>query len=147
MKRIGLFAGSFDPFTIGHADIVDRSCKLFDKVYVLVTTNTSKTRTFTHEEVGERIRNHYKNNDQVEVFVTTDRLTIDWTEGKNIGFLIRGIRDLIDFEYEKNLDVINKELTDIEIVFLMTSPQIQHISSSFVRELIKYNKPYEKYII
>lgn len=145
--KIGLFAGSFDPFTIGHADIVKRSLDIFDEVHILISNNLKKTRYFPHEIIKNSLEEYYKDNEKVKVFVVHDRITDFNLPDYEYSYLIRGIRDSADFDYEKQLTIINKELTGLDSMFLMTNSAIQHISSSFVRELMKYNKEYEQYII
>ena len=116
MKKIGVFAGSFDPFTIGHKDIVDRALEsVADEVIVAIGINYEKKYTFSLEE----------------------RL-----QAKRVGasFLLRGVRSIKDFEFERDMAEINKRLTGIETILLFTDPELACVSSSVVRELITYNK-------
>lgn len=146
MIRVALFPGTFDPFTRGHADIVSRGLVLFDKVIIGVGVNTNKCAT-SLEFRCEYIQGLYKNDDRVEV-QSYDGLTVDFAKRCGVCAILRGIRDVKDYEYERAIDAINKDLNgDIETVFLFASPQLAHISSSMVRELQHYNKDIDRYLV
>lgn len=133
--RIALFPGTFDPFTIGHKDIVDRALKMFDKVVVAVGYNEHKT---TGGSVAERenfIRAVYDGVDSVEV-ASYSGLTVDFARAVGADFIVRGLREVKDFEYERNLADTNAAISGMETVFLVARPEYGFISSSMVRELI-----------
>lgn len=140
-----LFPGSFDPFTIGHKWIVDKALEIADKVVVAIGINENKTRTFTIEDVAEKIKKVYSQNPRVEV-ITYKGLTIDIAKQVGTTAIVRGVRSTIDFEYEKNIADINRELSGIETILLFTNPTLSHISSSMVRELNHFGYDISKYI-
>ncbi len=137
--KIALFPGTFDPFTLGHYSIVERALPLFDRIVVAVGVNNQKRTLFSEEERLDCIRSLYCGNDRVDV-VSYNGLTVDAARNCGAQFIVRGVRMIQDFEYEKNLAVVNRELTGIETVFLYTLPELGHVSSSIVRELISYGK-------
>jgi pantetheine-phosphate adenylyltransferase len=138
VDKIALFPGSFDPFTKGHLDIVNRSLKLFHKVIVAIGHNSKKHRYFEILKTKASIENHFQGNPHVEVMVY-DELTAQIAKKKDAQYLIRGLRNTTDFEYENSISQINRHLNlDLETVFLITSPQFAHINSSIIREVHKY---------
>lgn len=137
--KIALFPGTFDPFTLGHYSIVERALPLFDRIVVAVGVNNQKRTLFSEEERLDCIRSLYCGNDRVEV-IAYSGLTVDTARSCGAQFIVRGVRMIQDFEYEKNLAVVNRELSGIETVFLYTLPELGHVSSSIVRELISYGK-------
>jgi len=147
-NKIAIFAGTFDPYTIGHHDLVMRSLPLFDEVIIGIGNNSSKIRTFSLDYVLERIEKLYAYEPKVKV-KSYSGLTTKFAEMKNAKFLIRGIRNTIDFEYENTIAQANKYLNpNIETVFLITDPKYAHVSSTVVRELHKNNvdiKPFLPY--
>lgn len=143
--RRAIFAGSFDPFTIGHADIVSRGLSLFDEVIIAIGENISKTGTHSTDERRETIERIYADNDRVRV-VTYNTLTADLARNLDAQFLLRGVRNTVDFEYERSMAEANHELAGLETVVLMTRPELAHISSTLVRDLEKYNKDITKYL-
>ncbi|MBR4118976.1 MAG: pantetheine-phosphate adenylyltransferase [Bacteroidales bacterium] len=140
-----LFPGSFDPFTIGHKWVVDKSLEIADKVVVAIGVNENKKRTFAVEDVAEKIKKTYAQNPRVEV-VTYKGLTIDIAKEVGAAAIVRGVRSTIDFEYEKNIADINRELSGIETILLFTHPTLSHVSSSVVRELNHFGYDISKYI-
>ena len=138
MKSVGVFPGSFDPFTKGHEDIVRRILPLYDEVVVAIGINTNKKSMFTLESRLNHIRSIFEEEPKV-VIETYEGLTTDFCEQKGAGSLIRGIRNSIDSEYEKSIAQMNKDLSGIETVFLMTAPEFSAINSSIVREIKKNN--------
>ena len=138
-ERIALFPGSFDPFTIGHADIVKRGLDLFDKIVIAVGVNASKHHHFTTEERVQAIRKLYDGDLRIEV-TNYDDLTVDLAQRVGAKFILRGIRSVKDFEYERDIASINKRLADVETVFLFSDPAHADISSGVVRELMAYGK-------
>ena len=138
-QRIAIFPGSFDPYTIGHASIVDRALPLFDKIVVAIGVNRNK-RSFLTEELRIRmIADLYADEPKVEV-ISYDGLTVDAARECGARFLLRGVRMIQDFEYEKNLAEVNRSISGLETVLLYTLPEYGHISSSIVRELISYGR-------
>ena len=140
MKKIGVFAGSFDPFTIGHKDIVDRALEsVADEVIVAIGINYEKKYMFSLEERLQAIQKVYENEPRVRV-ESYEGLTTDFAKSVGASFLLRGVRSIKDFEFERDMAEINKRLTGIETILLFTYPELACVSSSVVRELITYNK-------
>ncbi len=145
MKR-ALFAGSFDPFTIGHKAIVDRSLMLFDEVVVAFGVNVMKTPFMPLEERMDRVRAVYKDDDRVKV-VSYEGLTVDLAKEMEVTCLLRGVRNAIDYEYEKTIAEVNQKLCGIETVLLVADSETGHVSSSLVRELAHFGKEIDKLIV
>ncbi len=139
MKRIALFPGTFDPFTIGHESIVRRGLELVDEVIIAIGINDKKLTYFTLEKRMEAIQNLYAGEPRIRV-VSYDSLTVDFAAEVGAQFIMRGIRTVNDFEYEKSIADVNRKLTGIETFLLFTEPEHTHISSSIVRELLRYGK-------
>lgn len=139
MKRIAIFPGSFDPFTIGHASIVERGLPLFDEIVIGVGFNANKRTLLSPEERVEAIQALYANEPRISV-VSYDDLTIDLARREGAGYILRGLRSVKDFEYERDIANINNRLAGVETVLLFTEPQFSDISSSVVRELIAFGK-------
>src|SRR6478736_8859581 len=138
MPRIALFPGSFDPFTKGHEDIVLRSLNLFDEVIISIGTNAAKSRYFPLETMVIKIEDLFKDHPKVKV-MTYQGLTAEFAKKIDAQYLIRGLRNTTDFEYENTISQANKYLSgNLETIFLITSPHLAYISSSIVRELHKY---------
>jgi pantetheine-phosphate adenylyltransferase len=136
--KIAVFAGSFDPITLGHIEIVERGTALFDKVIVGVGVNSSKQTLFTAAQRLAWVEGCFKGHAGVEVH-PYDILTVDFARQHNATFLLRGLRNYADLEYETHISRINRHLNaDMETVFLVCSAQRSHISSSFVREIHRY---------
>ena len=140
-----LFPGSFDPFTIGHKWVVDKALTIADRVVIAIGVNENKKRTFAIEDVELAIKNVYAQNPQVEV-ITYSGLTIDVVKEVGADAIVRGVRSTIDFEYEKNIADVNRELSGVETILLFTHPSLSHISSSMVRELNHFGHDVSKYI-
>ena len=138
MKR-AIFPGSFDPFTIGHHDIVMRALNLFDEIIIGIGHNYTKRETFPLSERLAAIQRIYDNEPRVRVEVY-DGLTVDFAAQHNAQFILRGVRSTQDFEYERNIAEANKQLSSIETVLLYTRPEYAHISSTLVRDLYSHNK-------
>ena len=138
MKRVALFPGSFDPFTKGHYDIVIRGLKLFDEIIVAIGQNTKKQRYFPLELMIEKITETFENEDKIKV-VTYNELTASYVKQFDARYLLRGLRNTTDFEYENSIAQVNKVLnSDLESVFLITSPEYAAINSSIIREVHRY---------
>lgn len=134
-----LFAGSFDPFTIGHKDIIDRSLPLFDRIIIGIGYNVSKNYMYTSEEIAANIRHIFAYEPKIEVKIYNG-LTVDFARQESVDCFLRSVRSIRDFEYERDLAEINRRLSGIETIFMFSSPELSHISSSMVRELIGYGK-------
>ncbi|MDR1918898.1 MAG: pantetheine-phosphate adenylyltransferase [Tannerellaceae bacterium] len=145
MKRIALFPGTFDPFTIGHHSLVRRGLDLVDELIISIGLNEEKRSYFSLEERLEAIRKLYSQEPRVSV-EAYDSLTVDFAEKMGARFILRGIRTVNDFEYEKSIADVNRKLAGIETFILFTEPEHTHISSSIVRELLRYGKDISPFI-
>lgn len=138
MERIALFPGSFNPFTKGHANIVNRALTLFDKVIIGIGINSEKPQEGVAENL-KQIEEAYSNEPRVKV-ITYTTLTADVVKKENATCIIRGIRNDVDLKYESEIAQVNYTLFNVETVFLLASPELKEISSSIVRELQKFGK-------
>lgn len=139
------FAGSFDPFTIGHRAIAERSLQLFPKLVIGIGYNEHKPGEWSVEQRLTAITELYAGNPNVEV-IAYKGLTVDAARSIRASILIRGVRGNIDFEYERNLADTNREISGMETVFLISQPDLAFISSSMVRELLHNGHDVKKYI-
>lgn len=147
MSRIALFPGSFDPLTNGHLDLIERSTKLFDKVIVGVFVNTNKTALFTLEEKLSLIKRSVSHLDNVEVITQETKLTVESAKELDANFLIRGIRNVKDYEYEKDIAMMNHHLSpELETVFLLANEAYAHVSSSLLKEVLKFGGDVSDYL-
>jgi pantetheine-phosphate adenylyltransferase len=139
MKRVALFPGSFDPFTKGHEDIVLRGLKVFDEIVISIGYNSQKSnRYFQIDLMVEKISDLFKEHSNVKV-QTYAELTAEFAKKQQARFLLRGLRNTTDFEYENSIAQVTRHLNaDLESVFLITSPQFASISSSIIREVHRY---------
>jgi len=140
MKR-ALFPGSFDPITLGHYDIITRGVQLFDEVVVAIGINSEKKYMFSLEERQRFIEDAFRDEPKVKV-TTYEGLTIDFCKTVNAQFILRGLRNPADFEFEKAIAHTNRKLSKIETVFLLTAARTSFISSSIVRDVIKNHGDY-----
>jgi pantetheine-phosphate adenylyltransferase len=139
MKRIALFPGTFDPITIGHVNIIERALPMFDEIVVGIGINSSKSTLFTVEQRQQWIFDIFKNEPSVKA-MAYEGLTVTFCEKINAQYILRGIRTMADFDYEKNIAQMNKIIhPQTETVFLMCDPAYTPISSSVVRDLIRNN--------
>lgn len=146
MERIALFPGSFDPFTKGHYDIVIRGLKVFDRIIIAIGQNTKKKRYFPLELMMDRIRKTFEDYGNVEV-ITYQELTATVAKKYEAKYLLRGLRNTTDFEYENSIAQMNQYLNeDLETVFLITSPQYASISSSIIREVHQYQGNVDEFL-
>ncbi|MBQ2441071.1 MAG: pantetheine-phosphate adenylyltransferase [Paludibacteraceae bacterium] len=146
-QKIAVFVGSFDPFTIGHYDIVQRGLALFDKIIIGIGVNIDKTKCDSMaQERLTYIQSIFKDNQRVEVALY-EGLSVDFAKQNAAKFILRGVRNIVDFEYESNMAVINRTLSGIETVLLPAKPELAHVSSSIVRELKKYNQNIENFLV
>lgn len=143
--RIAIFPGSFDPFTIGHASIVRRGLEMFDKIVIGVGYNTNKRSFLTPEERVAAIEKVYASEAHVKV-VAYDDLTADLARREQARFVLRGIRSVKDFEYERDIAGINHRLSGVETVLLFTEPHYADISSTIVRELLAFGKDVSEFL-
>ncbi|MEZ4856233.1 MAG: pantetheine-phosphate adenylyltransferase [Gelidibacter sp.] len=140
MKR-ALFPGSFDPITLGHYDIIKRGVHLFDEVVVAIGINADKKYMFSLEDRQRFIKEAFKNEPKIKV-VTYKGLTIDFCQKIEAQFILRGLRNPADFEFEKAIAHTNRKLSKIETVFLLTAAKTSYISSSIVRDVIRNHGDY-----
>lgn len=138
-KRIALFPGTFDPFTIGHQSLVSRGLTLVDEIIISIGINEKKQTYFSLEKRMDFIQKLYADDHRVQIR-SYDSLTVDFATEMKAEFILRGIRTVNDFEYEKSIADVNRKLTGIETFILFTEPEHTHISSSIVRELLRYGK-------
>lgn len=140
MKRIAIFPGSFDPFTKGHEDIVIRGLSVFDEVIVAIGYNSGKSqRYFPIDIMVEKIRETFKKEPRISV-QTFSELTAEFAKRNKARYLLRGLRNTTDFEYENSIAQVNRHLNpELESVFLITSPAFASISSSILREVHRYH--------
>jgi len=135
MKKTAVFPGSFDPLTLGHTDIINRAIPLFDEIIIAIGTNSSKKYMFTLEQRKEFIEKTYKDVPKV-VVDTYEGLTIDYCKKVDSQYILRGLRNPADFEFEKAIAQTNRKMSEIETVFLLTSADTSYISSSIVRDIL-----------
>lgn len=140
MKK-AVFPGSFDPITLGHFDIIERGVKLFDELIIAIGINADKKYMFSLEERKNFIEEAFKGEPKIRV-VTYQGLTVNFCKEQNAEFILRGLRNPADFEFEKAIAHTNRKLSEIETVFLLTSSGKSYISSSIVRDVIKNNGDY-----
>ena len=146
MTRKALFAGSFDPFTLGHESIVEHTLdSLADEVVIGIGINESKRYLFPLEKRLEMIREVYQGNDRVTV-ESYNGLTTDYAKSIGAHFLVRGVRTTAEFDFEKTIADVNRRLTGIETVLLITSPEVSCISSSTVRELMSFGHDVRQWV-
>ena len=144
MKR-AVFPGSFDPLTLGHQDLVERGATIFDEIIVGIGYNAEKSHMFSIEQRKEFIAQCFQDNPKVKV-MDYQGLTIDFCKSVGANYLLRGVRNNGDFEFEKAIARTNRELSNIETVFLLTSIQTSFISSSIVREIIRNKGDYKRFV-
>ena len=146
MSRIALFPGSFDPITLGHVDIIERAVPLFDEIRIAVGTNSAKNYLFSLEQRVQWIEETFAQEPKVSV-ITYEGLTVDFAREQGVQFLLRGLRNPADFEFEKAIAQANREMVpDLETVFLLTSARYAYISSSIVREVYNHRGDFQKFV-
>ena len=143
--KTAIFPGSFDPITLGHKDIIEKSLNIFDSVIIGIGQNSEKKYMFSAERRKQFVEDAFKSINNIEVKIY-DELTVDFCKKNNADFIIRGLRNVSDFEFEKNIALTNRKLGGIETVFLLTSAKNSFISSGIVRDLIKNNGDYTLFI-
>jgi pantetheine-phosphate adenylyltransferase len=146
MKKIAVFPGSFDPFTIGHEAIIRRAISLFDEIIIAVGANALKKNFYSLETRKEMINNVFKNEPRVRVD-HYEGLTVDYCKKNGAGYLLRGLRTAADFEFERAIGQVNKSLAPgIETVFLLTAPEHSFINSTIVRDIIRSGGDASKFV-
>jgi pantetheine-phosphate adenylyltransferase len=140
--RKAIFPGSFDPITLGHEDIIRRGIPLFDEIVIAIGVNAEKKYMFSLEDRKRFIEETFKNEPKISI-VVYEGLTIDLCKRINANFILRGLRNPADFEFEKAIAHTNRRMSKIETVFLLTAAGTSYISSSIVRDVIRNNGQYE----
>lgn len=143
--RRAVFPGSFDPITLGHYDIIKRGVSLFDEVIVAIGVNASKNYMFSLEQREQFIKEAFKDEPKIKV-VTYEGLTIELCKRLDSDFILRGLRNPADFEFEKAIAHTNRTLSSIETVFLLTAASTSFISSSIVRDVIRNGGDYKQLV-
>lgn len=144
MKK-AVFPGSFDPITLGHFDIIERGAKLFDELIIAIGINAEKKYMFPLEIRKKFIEDSFQHNPKIKV-LTYSGLTIDFCKENKVDYILRGLRNPADFEFEKAIAHTNRHLSSIETVFLLTAARTSYISSSIVRDVIRNNGDYTKLV-
>ena len=146
MTKIAIFPGSFSPFTVGHQSVVNRALPLFDKIIISIGINSEKNQYFSIEERLQWIKDVYGNNPKIEIKFY-EGLTVNFCKKENANYILRGLRDSHDFKFEKGIAQMNKDLNkEVETIFIITPPEISHISSSIIRDIIKNGGDVSKFI-
>ncbi len=144
--NIAIFPGSFDPFTKGHEDIVSRGCAFFDQIIIGIGQNSSKSRFFEQEVMIQKIEETFRNNPKV-IVKSYQGLTAKFAQHNKAKFILRGLRNTTDFEYENSISQGNKTVVnDLETVFLITSPEYAYMSSSIARDLFRHGEDISSFI-
>lgn len=144
-KRIALFPGTFDPFTVGHESVVNRTLKFMDEVIIGIGVNESKRTLFSADDRVQMIKKLYKDETRVKV-MAYETLTMDFAREQKADFIVRGIRSVKDFEYEETIADINRQISGVETLLLYTEAQLTSVSSSVVRELYSYGKDVSRFL-
>ena len=145
-NKIAIFPGTFDPFTLGHHNIVLRGLKIFDAIYIAIGNNPEKERYFDVELIKNKIEELYKDENKINIILYNE-LTAKISKKLNANFILRGLRNTTDFEFENSISQINKDINkNLETVFLITSPKLAPISSTIIRDVIKYGGNINKYL-
>jgi pantetheine-phosphate adenylyltransferase len=143
--RTALFPGTFDPFTLGHRSIVHRGLALFDRIVIAVGINDAKRSMFTTEERLRQIEACFEDEPRVDI-CSYEGLTVECARDKNAGVILRGIRSLNDFEYERLLADVNQKISGIETVCLFTEPEYACIQSNVVRDLLLHQQDVRAFV-
>lgn len=146
MDKIAIYAGSFDPFTKGHQNVIDRGLRVFDKIIVALAHNVSKNTIFSLDDRVEIIEEIYKDRDNI-VVDSFEGLLVDYSKKIGTSVLLRGMRSVSDFEYELQMALANKTLySEIETIFIVTDSKYSHISSSLIREIVSLGGSVKKMV-
>ena len=145
--KVAIYPGSFDPITLGHMDIIDRACSLFDKIIIAIAKSDTKDPLFSLEDRLKLAKTLYKDNSQVEVIGFPRQLTVDVAKEYNARAIIRGLRAVSDFEYEFQLATMNRSLApDIESIFLTPKESLIYVSSSLIKEICDLKGDISKFV-
>lgn len=145
MKKVAIFPGTFDPFTIGHESLIRRGLSIVDEIIVSIGINDTKKSYFSLEKRIRIIQDFYKSEPRVSV-ASYNSLTVDFAQQVGANFIIRGIRSVNDFEYEKTIADTNRKISGVETLVLFTEPEHTHISSTIVRELLRYGHDIKDFV-
>jgi len=145
MKKVAVFPGTFDPFTIGHNSLVKRGLSIVDEIVISIGVNDAKKNYFSLDERIQMIHDLYSSEPRVSV-TSYDCLTVDFARKIGADFIIRGIRSVNDFEYEKTIADMNRKISGIETIVLFTEPELTHISSTIVRELLRFGHDIKDFV-
>lgn len=145
MKRVALYPGTFDPFTVGHMSIVERGLQLFDEIIIAIGVNEAKK---NHTSVQQRIEHIQRVTSKMQgvKVISYGNLTVEAAKEHGANFILRGVRTVADYEYERNLAYANRNLTGIETVLLYTLPELSYISSTLVRDLQRHGYDVSQYV-
>ena len=144
-KRIAIFPGTFDPFTIGHMSLVERALNMLDEIVIAIGVNEAKSQYFSVDERVRMLEDLFRSNPRVKV-LSYNCLTVDLARQCHAGFILRGIRSVNDFEYEKTIADVNRKISGVETLVLFTEPEHTHISSTIVRELLRYGRSVDEFL-
>ena len=144
-KKIAVFPGSFDPITLGHVDIINRALPLFDTIIIAIGSNAAKNHMWSLEQRKATIESLFENNDTIKV-ATYQGLTASFCKNQGAQFILRGLRNSTDFEYEQTIAQANDKVNGIESVFIISSPEYGFISSSIVRDIARNGGDYSKLV-
>ncbi|QPK94447.1 pantetheine-phosphate adenylyltransferase [Actinomyces sp. zg-332] len=139
-----LVVGSFDPFTLGHEQLVSSALKIADEVHIVVAENVAKKYVFPLNTRIKAIKSLYA--DENIIVTSYSGLVAQYCEENNIGIIVKGIRNSFDFEYEKNMAIMNEKMCGVETIFVTTKPHLQHISSTLVREMLAFEKDISEFV-
>tara|TARA_B100001059_G_scaffold68803_1_gene65730 strand:+ start:396 stop:851 length:456 start_codon:yes stop_codon:yes gene_type:complete len=145
MMKKAVFPGSFDPITLGHVDLIYRGLEIFDEIIIAIGVNADKKQLFPLEDKIQQIKNTFINEPRIKV-ASYKGLTIDFCKSVNSKYILRGLRNSSDFNYEQSIAQTNSSLSLIESVFLISSPQLAHISSTIVRDIIRNEGDYKSLV-
>ncbi len=145
MKRVALYPGTFDPFTVGHMSIVERGLQLFDEIIIAIGVNEAKK---NHTSVQQRIEHIQRVTSKMQgvKVISYGSLTVEAAKEHGANFILRGVRTVADYEYERNLAYANRNLTGIETVLLYTLPELSYISPTLVRDLQRHGYDVSQYV-
>ena len=145
MMKKAVFPGSFDPITLGHVDLIYRGLEIFDEIIIAIGVNADKKQLFPLEDKIQQIKNAFINEPRIKV-ASYKGLTIDFCKSVNSKYILRGLRNSYDFNYEQSIAQTNSSLSSIESIFLISSPQLAHISSTIVRDIIRNEGDYKNFV-
>ena len=145
MMKKAVFPGSFDPITLGHVDLIYRGLEIFDEIIIAIGVNADKKQLFSLEDKIQQIKKTFKNEPRIKV-TSYKGLTVDFCKSINSKYILRGLRNSSDFNYEQSIAQTNSSLSSIESVFLISSPQLTHISSTIVRDIIRNGGDYKSLV-